>query len=48
MVPAMHAAFQSQMSYNLNSVKGVIHGILGSIIGLIYGETKSLDYSSDV
>ena len=36
------------MSKSLNSLKGVIGGILeGSIIGVIEADTRSLDYSSD-
>ena len=35
------------MSYNLNSLKGVIWGIIyGTTIGIIKGDTRSLDYSS--
>ena len=35
------------MSCSLNSLKGVIWGIiLGTTIGLIKGDTRSLDYSS--
>ena len=35
------------MSYSLNSLKGVMEGtILGTTIGLIKGDTRSLDYSS--
>ena len=35
------------MSHNLNSLKGVIWGIIyGTTIGLIKGDTRSLDYSS--
>ena len=35
------------MSYSLNSLKGAIWGvILGTTIGLIEGDTRSLDYSS--
>ena len=36
------------MSYSLNSLKGVIWGIiLGTTIGVIKGDTRSLDYSSN-
>ena len=36
------------MSYSLNSLKGVIQGILyGTIIGVIQGDTRSLDYSME-
>ena len=35
------------MSYNLNSLKGAIWGtIYGTTIGVIRGDTRSLDYSS--
>ena len=34
------------MSYSLNSVKGVISGIRGTIIGVSKGDAMSLDYSS--
>ena len=35
------------MSYNLNSLEGVIWGIIyGTAIGVIKGDTRSLDYSS--
>ena len=35
------------MSYSLNSLKGVIWGIIyGTTIGVIRGDTRSLDYSS--
>ena len=35
------------MSHNLNSLKGVIWGIIyGTTIGVIKGDTRSLDYSS--
>ena len=35
------------MSYSLNPLKGVIQGIIhGSVIGLIKGDTRSLDYGS--
>ena len=35
------------MSYSLNSLKGVTQGIIsGTTIGLIRGDTRSLDYSS--
>ena len=35
------------MSYSLNSLKGVISGIIyGSIIGFNKGDTRSLDYGS--
>ena len=35
------------MSYSLNSLKGVIYGIIyGTTIGLIKGDTRSLDNSS--
>ena len=35
------------MSYSLNSLKGVIYGILwGTIIGVIKGDTRSLDNGS--
>ena len=34
------------MSYNLNSLKGVIYGIFpGTTTGLIKGDIRSLDYS---
>ena len=37
------------MSYSLNSLKGVIWGmILETLIELIKGDTMSLDYSSHV
>ena len=37
------------MSYNLNSLKGVIWGIIyGTTIGVIKGDTRSLEYSSYV
>ena len=46
-MPGMHKFFQSDMSYNLNSLKGLIWGIVyGTITGLIKGDTRSLDYSS--
>ena len=36
------------MSYSLNFSKGVIYGIeLGTSIGVIKGDTRSLDYGSD-
>ena len=35
------------MSYSLNSLKGVIQGIIyGTTIGVIKGDSRSLDYSS--
>ena len=35
------------MSHNLNSLKGVIYGIIyGTTIGVIKGDTRSLAYSS--
>ena len=34
---------ERDMTYSLNSLKGII---LGSIFGLIKGDTSSLDYSS--
>ena len=35
------------MSYSLNSLKGVIYGIIyGTTIVVIKGDTRSLDYSS--
>ena len=35
------------MSYSLNSLKGAIYGnIYGTTIGVIKGDTRSLDYSS--
>ena len=35
------------MSYSLNSLKGVISGIIqGTTIGFIKGDTRNLDYSS--
>ena len=35
------------VSYHLNSSKGVIYGIMyGNILGLVEGDTRSLDYSS--
>ena len=35
------------MSYSLNPLKGVLWGIIhGSVIGLIKGDTRSLDYGS--
>ena len=35
------------MSHNLNSLKGVLERIIyGSVIGLIYADASSLDYSS--
>ena len=35
------------MSYNLNSLKGVIWGMIyGTTIEVIWGDTRSLDYSS--
>ena len=37
----------SYMSYSLNSLKGVVWGIIsGTTIGDIKGDTRSLDYSS--
>ena len=34
------------LSYSLNSLKGVIHGIVkGSIVAVTRGDTRSLDYS---
>ena len=37
-----------QMSYSLNSLKGVIWGnIYGTTIGVIKGDTRSLDSGSD-
>ena len=39
----------ANMSYSLNSLKGIIWGIIyGTTIGLIRGDTMSLDYSSHV
>ena len=40
---------RAQMSHNLNSFKGDYVGdCIGGTIGVIKGDTRSLDYSSDV
>ena len=45
METAIYGVIKDYMSYSLNSAKGVISGILqGSIIGVIEGDTRSLDY----
>ena len=43
-----HPPFKGlNMSHSLNSLKGVIWGIIeGSTIGVIKGDTRSLDYGS--
>ena len=36
-----------KLSYNLNSLNGVVSGdYVGDVLGLIQGDTRSLDYSS--
>ena len=38
---------QAHMSYTLNSFNGVMKGIIyGTTVGVIEGDTRSLDYSS--
>ena len=40
---------ETHMSYSLNSLKGVIFGIIqGTSLGVITGDARSLDYSSYV
>ena len=44
---ALVKAFQFDMSYSPNSLKGVVQGVIeGSTIEVIEGDTKSLDFSS--